>query len=132
MILCPSVSPLVAPPHCPDHACSPVPGSRPLCSCCPSPTPSPHSPPILYLRAITVTFSANEGWLHGGQAPMRLLFHLYKTFGGSLLGCTFCQSGGSESRATAQRERGKREHKCEHWGGGASFNPNITLQESGG
>lgn len=117
------------------HLISSMPGSRPLCSCCPCPTPTHRPLPILYHRAITahlfVTTSANEGQAHGEQAPMRPLFHLYKTFQDGLLGCTFWQSRAPRGEQQP-RERGGRESKCERRGGRQHFNPNPTLQESGG
>lgn len=99
------------------HLISGLPGSRPLCSCCPTP-PAPPTlpPPDLYHRAIPAhlfaSFSANEGWGHGEQAPMRPLFHLYKTFQDSLLGCTFCQSRaprGEQQPREREREGVERE-----------------------
>lgn len=74
---------------------------------CPPPHPSP--PPLpFHHRAIPAhlaeELSANEGGGHGEQAPMGQLFHVYKTFPDTLLGCTFCQSRAPGRRATAQRE----------------------------
>lgn len=64
---------------------------------------------------------------------MRPLFHLYKTFQDSLLGCTFCQSRAPRGeQQPRERERGGRERASVNAGGLPLFNPNLTLQESGG
>lgn len=85
----------------------------------PSLTPTPPTPtPRLFFTTgaipahLFVTFSANEGRVHGGQAPMRGLFHLYKTFQDSLPGCTFCQSRaprGEQQPREREREGVERE-----------------------
>lgn len=138
-VMCLSMSPTshseshcVAPPHCPDHACSLMHILFPACraadpSAVVAPTPTRPLLPILYRRAIPahlfVMFSANEAWVHGEQAPMRPLFHLYKTFPDTLPGCTFCQSRaprGEQQPRESERERG--EEREQAWTQGvASF-----------
>lgn len=64
---------------------------------------------------------------------MRPLFHLYKTFQDSLPGCTFCQSRaprGEQQPREREREREGIERVNE--GGSPVFNPNLTLEGSGG
>lgn len=76
------------------------------------PPPSSHWLTVLCHRVIPahlfVRFPANKRWGHGEKAPMRPLFHLYKTFQESLPGCTFCQSRALKGQQQP-RERGGRE-----------------------
>jgi len=63
---------------------------------------------------LVVTSSANERPVHGEQAPMRGLFHLYKTFQDSLPVCTFCQS--RAPRGEQQPRERERESEWEREG----------------
>lgn len=69
---------------------------------------------------LSETLPANEGGGYGEQAPMGQLFHVYKTFPDTLLGCTFCQSrapGGEQQPRERESVRGQRESECERRGG---------------
>lgn len=138
-VICPSVSPTShSESHCPDHAhlISSLPGKRPLHSCCPT---LPPPPPFLFFT----TGPSLPTYLWRSQ-PMSGECMVSKHQWGHFFICikllgTVCRvalsvSPGLREESNSperERERGQRESKSERRGLPV-FNPNPTLQESGG